>query len=623
VTAVVEGQADAPLTAPAAAASPWPTRLLVLAIVAVTVSPIVVAALSLIGDSWYPVGDLSHIYFRVGQVGTTATPLVGAESIKGWAHPGPAEFWLAAPLYRLTGADARSLLWTAATINVVAVAGIAAVAWRRGGFPLLVGLMTMVGILIHTLGPERVTSIWNPFLPLLPFLLTVVLAWDVGLGNRRSLLWLGIAATVAAQTHFAYLTLCGLLVAGLVAWTMCWRRLPEAPPSGDGASAGPASASIGRGDLDGGEPPGPPWEPWRRSLARAAAVVVVLWLPVVFDALFDLHNPLNIAKAIVKSPPTVGPVDAVGIVSRYMRPDGPWIGGGEPVSIFSVRGSGPLALLLALAVLGGCLWLATRHRLVDVMALATLSLVLVVGSVSATSQIVLPVYSYLTQFLKLVGALVWFTVAWTVWRVATPRLERGVRRTAVAAAAGLAVVGTAAWTWGDATSMRTPNPTEGRAVQAIRQQLDDVLPRDETLRVEHFGDYLNIPGPGVIYWLIHDGFDVLTSDGDHGLKWGHEHRWQKGEHSDRTVTVASYYTGSFWDPIRPCHAAPRTELIAHYDPLTPDERAWLDDMRLAALGDGPEPSAADRARVAELADKGPMISVFEGPKPCARKPKDL
>ena len=171
MTTAIEDPAGAPPVRPDDRRSSWPTRLAIFAIVAVTVSPIVVAALSLIGDAWYPVGDLSHIYFRVGQVGTRSTPLVGAETIKGWAHPGPAEFWLAAPLYRLTGEDARSLMWTAATINVVAVAGIAAVAWRRGGFPLLLGLMAMVGVLIHTLGPERVTSIWNPFLPLLPFLL--------------------------------------------------------------------------------------------------------------------------------------------------------------------------------------------------------------------------------------------------------------------------------------------------------------------------------------------------------------------------------------------------------------------------------------------------------------------
>ena len=623
MTTAIEDPAGAPPVRPDDRRSSWPTRLAIFAIVAVTVSPIVVAALSLIGDAWYPVGDLSHIYFRVGQVGTRSTPLVGAETIKGWAHPGPAEFWLAAPLYRLTGEDARSLMWTAATINVVAVAGIAAVAWRRGGFPLLLGLMAMVGVLIHTLGPERVTSIWNPFLPLLPFLLTIVLAWDVALGNRRALLWLGVAATVAAQTHFAFLTLCGLVGVWLVAWALWWRKLvPDEPDEPDvergvGTGSGPEPlASVA--------PPRPPWGPWRRALVRAAVVVGLLWLPVAFDALFDLHNPINIAKSVVKSPPSVGPIDALGIVGRYMRPDGPWVGGAEPVSVFSVQGSGPFPLLLALVVLACCLWVAARRRLVDVVALATLSLALVVGSVPATSQIFLPVYSYLTQFLKLVGALVWFTVLWTLWRALGPALaDRRAGRAVLAGALGVVLVATAAWTCGNATSLPTPNPAEEQAVQAIRRQLDGVLPRGETLRVEHFGDYLNIPGPGIVYWLIHDGFDVLTSDGAHGLKWGHAHRWQKGEDSDRVITVAMYYEGSFFDPIKQCRDKADSEEIAHYDPLTAEERQWLDDLRLAAVGGGPKPSATDQARAEELGEKGPMISVFEGDRPCARKPKDL
>ena len=58
-----------------------------------------------------------------------------------------------------------------------------------------------------------------------------------------------------------------------------------------------------------------------------------------------------------------------------------------------------------------------RQALVDVVALSSLTLVLVVAAVPATAQIFLPAYPYLTQFLKLIGGLVWLTVGWTAWRM--------------------------------------------------------------------------------------------------------------------------------------------------------------------------------------------------------------
>jgi hypothetical protein len=598
-----------------------PVRWAAVAVVALAVSPIVVAALSLVGDRWYPVGDLSHILFRVGQVGTEATPLVGAETIKGWAHPGPLEFWLAAPLYRLTGGDPRALIWTAAAINVVTICGIAGVAWRRGRFPLLVGSMAVVAVLVHALGPERATSLWNPFLPLFPLLLTIVLAWDVALGRRRSLVWMAVSASLAAQTHVAFLTLSCLVVAWLAAWAVWWRRLvppgvgPAARPGEDAGTAPPGVDADVR-------PPGPPWGPWRRAARPAALVLGVLWLPVAFDAVFDLHNPLNIAKSIATPPPTVGPVDAIGLVGRYVRPDGPWVGGAEPHEVFSAVGSGPLPVILAVVALAGCLRLGRHRRLVDVAALATLALALVAGSVPAASQIFLPAYLYLTQFLKIVGAAVWATVAWTGWRLVEPWVrERSARVGVAGATAAAVVIGATAWTWGDAASMETPNPAEEVAVQRIRAQLDGVMPADERVRVEFVGDHFNVPGPGVISWLVHDRHDVVTSDGAHGLKWGHEHRWQRGEPYDRLLTVAVYYTGAFHDPVSRCADDPVMDLVASYDPLSTEDRDWLNDLRLAHVSDAGPITPDEEVRTAELAEAGPMIAVYEGPRVCGRPPR--
>ena len=136
-----------------------------LAVLALAASTIVVAAGSLVGDTWYPTGDFSGLWLRVSQVGTRATPSSVPSRSRHSRAPGPRRVWLAAPLHWLSGGDPRSLLWTAAAINVASVVAIGAVAWRRGGLPMVLGVSVLVAVLSRTLTPETVVSFWNPFLP--------------------------------------------------------------------------------------------------------------------------------------------------------------------------------------------------------------------------------------------------------------------------------------------------------------------------------------------------------------------------------------------------------------------------------------------------------------------------
>ena len=586
--------------APSAPQRLRPTRSTVAAgaLVAVVVSPVVIGALSLVGDTWLPLSDWSSQLFRTSEVGTRATPLVGPYSVHDFAHPGPLIYWLAAPLYRLTGGDPRSMLWSAAVVNSLCIVAMAAVAWRRGRWPLLLATMLFVALLVHGLGPARTVDMWNPHVPLLPFLLAVFLVWDAALGRRRALVEALVPASFAAQSHLAFASLALLLLAWLVAWTYRRRRVFPDLDSGDDAG-------------------GAPWAGLRRPIL---VVLGVLWFAPLLDALFDLHNPYHVAASFVPdgSADRVGPVEALGVVGRYVRPDGPWIGGAEPTVFFSIRGSGPLPLLLAVAVLVGCCLVARRHRLADVAALATLSLVLVVGSVPATSQIVLPNADYLVQWLKVVGGLVWFTVAWTGWRLVEPRLTLAPagRRRGAALVAVAAVAASAAWTWGDAATWSPPGTEDAALLGDVRSGLAQELDPGRTYRVEVRGDGQN-HFRGLIYWMIHDGYDVTTTDGSYGLKWGHAHRYL-GDDYDSFVTVAVHNGGSLSDAVADCLDHAGTRLVFSHDELTPDERAWLDDVRLRHVVDPDSVTAGDDARSTELEARGFRIGIFEGRKACSR-----
>jgi len=611
--AVTVDQSRAPGRSPAAGPRRW-SRPAAAAVVALAVSPIVVAAVSLVGDTWYPAGDMAHILYRVSQVGGRATPLVGAETVKGWAHPGPLEFWLAAPLHRLTGEDPRALMWTAAAVNALAVAGMAAVAWRRGRWPLLVGTLTVVALLVHNLGPNVAVSLWNPHVPLLPWLCAVFLAWDVALGHRRALWPLAVAACFAAQTHLAFATLTAVVVAWLVAWVLWWPRLL---PAGGGEEDG------GREDGPEADLPRPRQPTWRRTLRGIAVLVGALWLAPLFDLLFDLHNPVRIAGSVATPPPTVGPRAAVGLVGRYVRPDGPWIGGEEPALWLSVQGSGPVPLVLALAVLVACLVVGRRRRQADVVALSSLTLVLVVAAVPAAAQIFLPAYAYLTQFLKLIGGLVWLTAGWTVWRLIEDRVRaRPPWRALAGAAAAAGLLAAVAGSWGPATRVETPSPKEEAAVQALRPRLAAAVGDGETVRVEYAGDPFNVVGPGVIYWMIHDGADVTTGDGAHGLKWGHDHRWQPGERYDRLLTIAVDPGAALPpDAVTQCENDPTARKLAEYSALAPEDIAWLARFENERFFDPGSATRAELARAQELGDRRLRVAVYEGPRVCARPPR--
>ena len=586
-------------------------------LVAAAVSPLVVAALSRVGDTWYPVGDWASMLLRTGQVGSSDTPLIGTYTVKGWAHPGPFLYYAAAPLYRLTGGAPHSMGWTAAVVNAVTIAGIAAVAWRRGRLPLLVAVMTLVGLLVHGLGPERLVDLWNPHLGLLPFLLVLVLAWDAALGRPSSVAMAAVPAVVAVQCHISFVPLIGVVAV----WLACWcrwagRLVPDGESDGDSDGAAAGEAPEFSGGLRDVASPRPPWAPWRRAAVVGLVIAAVLSLAPLVDLMFDTHNLVRVARHIGAGAGDQTGLDrGIGLVGRAVRPDGPWMGGAEPADLRGKLRSGPVGVVVALVLLAGCLHLARRRGFADVAALATLAATLIVASIPAAANLVEPVYDYLVQWLKVVGGLVWFTVAWTGWRVAEPHLRRLRSRRLLAAGACVAMPLTAAWSWGEASRVGTAGEFEQPVVQDLRAQLADALPRDRTYRVEELADSFGYNAAGVIYYMIEDGYDVVTSDGAAGLKWGRTHRYD-GDEYDVHLTVAVHYGGSWRDAVRDCLSDPGVELVAEYDALAPRDRARLDDLKLARLSVPDRVTAAERAEADRLEADGFRVGVFAGDRGC-------
>ncbi len=196
--------------------------------------PLLVAVLALAQRRWYPVLDLAMTELRVRDVGTRQTPLIGLPGRIGelpdqGSHPGPLSFWSLAPVYRVTGGSAWSL--EAATMSI-ALIWIGLATWighRRLGRPGILLVAAIVAVLVRGFGLSALTQPWNPYMPLLAWLVVLLAIWSVLCDDDWMLLPLLGAASFAAQTHIPYLLMAGSLGLFGFAWVVARRRALTRP----------------------------------------------------------------------------------------------------------------------------------------------------------------------------------------------------------------------------------------------------------------------------------------------------------------------------------------------------------------------------------------------------------
>ncbi len=202
-------------------------------VVAVTIAvalPLIVAVATLSGRRWFPVLDLAMTEFRVRDVGGRHTPLIGLPGRIGTfpeqgSHPGPISFWLVAPGYRLFGSSAWAM--EAATV-MIQTAWIAVALWighRRAQLAGVLVVALVIAVLLRGYGLVVLIQPWNPYLPLIAWIVVLLATWSVVCGDHMMLVPLVVAASFAAQTHIPYLLMAGGLglFAVAVVLVRCWR----------------------------------------------------------------------------------------------------------------------------------------------------------------------------------------------------------------------------------------------------------------------------------------------------------------------------------------------------------------------------------------------------------------
>jgi hypothetical protein len=196
----------------------------------------------------YPTGDIAliELYTREALAGRL---LEGPYSHFPWHHPGPLCFYLLAPFYLAGGRTTAALSAGAVFIGLVSVAAIVWMVSR--GRSLGIALLIVACIAAYVLRVDRLlVSAWNAHIVVLPAAAALVAAAGVASGDIALVPFLIVVVSFVVQTDVALAPT--LMACSLAAALAC---------------ASHARASV-------------------RQLAAAAALLSVLWLPVIVEQIW-------------------------------------------------------------------------------------------------------------------------------------------------------------------------------------------------------------------------------------------------------------------------------------------------------------------------------------------------
>ncbi len=425
---------------------------------------------------------------------------------------------------------------------------------RRGGLRLLLLSAAVLAVLLRFYGPAILTEPWNPYLPMLWWLVYVLAVWSV-VEDDLALLPVAVGAgSICTQTHVSYVG----LVAGL---------------------GGVAVATVfvrGFRRRHGGPAPARTWA-W---LAISAAMGAVLWLPPVLEELRRDPGNLSIVFDSFADPAR----DAIGLrrgAELLVARLDPWrlLFGRADAKVVTEPQPWSVTGLLYLAAWVASMVVAWRLRHRPLLRLhAVLGVALGCGALSA-SRIYGYTWAWLVQWAWGLTALLAVAVAWTL-ACAVPRM-RPVRL----GAAGVVVVlalGSAVGFISDASHVEPDDVASSRNLRHLVPATLEVIDRGVGPGDGRDGRYLITSADPIGVVGNAQAFGLANELDREGIQVGIDisNRLPAAPHltmdPSQATTVLRLVTGP---AIEVWEQKPGTRRIALYDPRTSEERALQARLR--------------------------------------------
>lgn len=566
-------------------------RVLMLTLVVVAV-PFIAAAVALVLSEDAPRDhDVALIEVRTGDVLSSDPPLVGSYERYGGNQPGPWLFAVLALPTALLGPVGMGL--ATLVVGYGSLAGMLAVARRRGGTPLVLWTALLSMVMVLGRGTESLANPWEPRLTLLVLGLFALLVWELGAGTTAVL---PVVVAVGAFLAMTWATLAPIVaVLGAVALVAVALQLRGVIRDGDAAARRRMVVVLG----------------------VSCAVAVVMCLPPLLEQMTT--DPGNLTELWEFSSSAadrrVGPGAAWAALGLQFDPWPVWVGRDVPVDFSgTVDPSGaarfPLALLVWLASVAGVGWVGVRHRASeprsvpagDTWWLHAVVAGVLVGSVLSMSLVLDEILAWSIEPSRLAGMLCWLAAGWSVAVVLrTLGVAVTVRRLAVPVLS-VAVVAVSLTTAVVALLSDSRPDDLQRAVVLLADEADEVIGTDTepvlvrsevTANTIFGGEAFGVQE--LVALLERHGTDTVVEAGG-GDQFGERRAQPESAVAELLLT--------------PDAADPDPEggwtMVATVDPLGPTQRSEREaiDRRLAELSGGLDVAELIRraARDPELSD---------------------
>jgi len=440
-----------------------------------------------------------------------------------------------------------------ALLNAAAAGAALWIARRLGGDKLQLAIAGVLAVAIRGYGLSVLTHPWNPYFPLMLWIVVLLATWAVLSGNHRLAVVVVVIGSIAAQTHVPYL-------------------LPAVA-----MSALALGALAARRDL--------------RPLLASVGAAAFFWLPAGIDQV--RREPGNISMLIDHftgdtDEATIGVVRGTGVFLRHLdlpRAALEMLRSSDAfLDVSGETGGVPIGGLIVFVAWGAAVVVAVRRRHLPLLRLdAVLAVALFVGWFSMT-RIFGKIWFYLTLWAWGTALLVLVSIVWAAFLVVRDRFDdrtigswnRPLIAAAIAVPALLSLMA--------AVTLQVPE-------ENLSTGLGDVLDDTERAVRDGVGDATGPDGRYVVFWqdvnfIGAQGYGLVNELERRGLDVGVHETWRVPVTPHRVFPQGTYdaevhiVSGVFIDEWRSRDGYVE---VTSADPRTPAEAAEFDRLRSSVL----------------------------------------